>query len=184
MSYVANATEMTRRSVVNHIQRLAKAGFLEIEHRSHDGAQLTNIYHLAVGGSELFSPPSEGHSLGVGNEVHTEPSIRTVNESKTKVRPSVYELRAYASSIGFTDFDPQAFIDHYEANGWKVGRTAMKDWRATVRTWKRRAPEFKPRPKRWLNPKEQQKHDEAEERLEREFQKSRQESLAALERKR
>jgi hypothetical protein len=27
------------------------------------------------------------------------------------------------------------FIDHYESNGWMVGRVSMKDWRATARKW-------------------------------------------------
>lgn len=33
------------------------------------------------------------------------------------------------------------FIDHYESNGWMVGRNKMKDWKAAIRTWenKRRA---------------------------------------------
>lgn len=29
----------------------------------------------------------------------------------------------------------EKFIAHYEANGWKVGRNAMKDWKASVRKW-------------------------------------------------
>jgi len=31
--------------------------------------------------------------------------------------------------------DPKAWYDHYESNGWKVGRNAMKDWKAAVRSW-------------------------------------------------
>jgi hypothetical protein len=27
------------------------------------------------------------------------------------------------------------FYDHYEANGWKIGKNSMKDWKASVRTW-------------------------------------------------
>lgn len=27
------------------------------------------------------------------------------------------------------------FINHYESNGWKVGRNSMKDWKAAVRKW-------------------------------------------------
>lgn len=30
------------------------------------------------------------------------------------------------------------FIDYYTANGWKVGRNPMKDWKACVRTWEQR----------------------------------------------
>lgn len=33
--------------------------------------------------------------------------------------------------------DPQRFLDHYESNGWKVGKNPMKDWKAAVRTWER-----------------------------------------------
>jgi hypothetical protein len=34
--------------------------------------------------------------------------------------------------------DPQRFVDFYEAKGWKVGNTPMKDWKAAVRTWEQR----------------------------------------------
>jgi hypothetical protein len=33
--------------------------------------------------------------------------------------------------------DPQQWLDHYTANGWKVGRNPMRDWKAAVRTWER-----------------------------------------------
>ena len=36
-------------------------------------------------------------------------------------------------------FDPasesEKFVNYYASNGWMVGRTKMKDWHATVRTW-------------------------------------------------
>lgn len=51
-------------------------------------------------------------------------------------KPSFEEVKEYAESIGF-DIDARRFIDYYEANGWKVGRNQMKDWKATVRNWKR-----------------------------------------------
>ena len=34
--------------------------------------------------------------------------------------------------------DPQAFVDWYTSNGWKVGKNPMKDWKAAVRTWERK----------------------------------------------
>ena len=36
--------------------------------------------------------------------------------------------------------DPQGFIDFYEAKGWMVGKTPMKDWKAACRNaekWER-----------------------------------------------
>jgi hypothetical protein len=32
----------------------------------------------------------------------------------------------------------RTFMDHYEANGWIVGKASMKDWQSTVRNWMRR----------------------------------------------
>ena len=51
--------------------------------------------------------------------------------------PSADDVRAYATEKGYT-IDPEAFVDYYTANGWKVGKNPMKDWRAAVRTWIRK----------------------------------------------
>ena len=56
-------------------------------------------------------------------------------------KPSLEEVSAYCSERK-NGIDPQHFIDYYESNGWKVGRTPMKDWKAAVRTWERK--EVKP----------------------------------------
>jgi hypothetical protein len=32
----------------------------------------------------------------------------------------------------------KVFMDHYESNGWVVGKTSMKDWQSTVRNWMRK----------------------------------------------
>lgn len=29
------------------------------------------------------------------------------------------------------------FYDYYESNGWRVGKTPMKDWQAAIRNWVR-----------------------------------------------
>ena len=49
--------------------------------------------------------------------------------------------RTYAASkdldLDSTDFDPERFVDFYAQKGWMVGRTRMKDWKASVRNWVR-----------------------------------------------
>ena len=40
--------------------------------------------------------------------------------------PSADDVRAYATEKGYT-IDPEAFVDYYTANGWKVGKNPMKD---------------------------------------------------------
>lgn len=57
-------------------------------------------------------------------------------KGKRFTRPSVEDVRAYCQERK-NGIDPEAFIDHYEAKGWLIGKQPMKDWRAAVRTWER-----------------------------------------------
>jgi hypothetical protein len=65
--------------------------------------------------------------------------VAIVKEKKAAfTKPTVQEIYHYAceklsneDALKFTE----KFHAHYEANGWKVGRNAMKDWKAAVRKW-------------------------------------------------
>ena len=61
---------------------------------------------------------------------------------KRFVKPTAEEVRAYCAERG-NRVDAQAFVDFYEAKGWKVGSSPMKDWKAAVRTWEKRDAERK-----------------------------------------
>lgn len=50
--------------------------------------------------------------------------------------PTLAEVEAYCLERG-NHVDAEQFVDHYTANGWKVGKNPMKDWRASVRTWEK-----------------------------------------------
>jgi hypothetical protein len=68
-----------------------------------------------------------------------EPPTRDGPKKKPKVpflKPTIDEVRAYITAQRY-QVDPQRFFDHYESNGWRVGRNAMQDWRAAVRNWHR-----------------------------------------------
>lgn len=61
---------------------------------------------------------------------------RTPQTRKRKVfsKPTLDDVRAYCATRA-RGVDPERWYAHYEANGWKVGRTAMVDWQAAVRKW-------------------------------------------------
>lgn len=66
-----------------------------------------------------------------------EESHRDTNRARERfVPPTLQEVSEYCASRN-NGIDPAAFIDHYTSNGWKVGKSAMKDWRAAVRNWER-----------------------------------------------
>lgn len=54
------------------------------------------------------------------------------------VKPTIEEVQAYCRERG-NSVDANRFVDYYEANGWKVGKNPMKDWRAAIRTWEKNA---------------------------------------------
>lgn len=69
-----------------------------------------------------------------------EPSLPPGLKPKKSARfipPTLEEVRAFIAEIN-SPVDAEVFIDYYTSNGWKVGKTAMKDWRSTVRNWTRR----------------------------------------------
>ena len=57
-------------------------------------------------------------------------------EKKVFQKPSLEEIQAYCQER-HNNVDAEKFISHYEANGWKVGKNSMKDWRAAVITWEK-----------------------------------------------
>ena len=64
-------------------------------------------------------------------------------------RPSVEEVERYCRERG-NRVDARKFVDYYTANGWKVGKNQMKDWKAAVRTWETREHSEK----KYLSPEE------------------------------
>lgn len=58
-------------------------------------------------------------------------------ERKRFIKPKVEEVRQYATEKNIK-IDADYFIDYYESKGWLVGKTPMKDWKATVRNWGRK----------------------------------------------
>lgn len=67
----------------------------------------------------------------------TDTVIATVNDIKVIrgfIKPSIQQIKEYMQERKMPDVS-ERFYDYYTANGWKVGKNAMKDWKATVRNW-------------------------------------------------
>lgn len=68
-------------------------------------------------------------------------------EVKTFVPPLIDEVREFVTKEGLA-VDPEVFVDFYDSHGWKVGQTAIKNWKATARLWHRRSDKGKPPPEK------------------------------------
>jgi len=69
------------------------------------------------------------------NKNESESEIKN-NPDKTKrfIKPNIQEIKDYCLERK-NNVDVNKFFNYYEANGWKVGKNAMKDWKACIRTW-------------------------------------------------
>jgi hypothetical protein len=67
--------------------------------------------------------------------VEAKPTPKPKERAGKFTPPSPPEATEYAKSIGFA-LDGEQFCAFYQAKGWVVGRSPMRDWRAAVRTWK------------------------------------------------
>lgn len=72
----------------------------------------------------------------LGNSDSEEPKAPT--PTKKFVPPTQDEVKAYCeqrTKEGRPPVDPVKWFNHYEANGWMVGKNKMKKWKNAVHTW-------------------------------------------------
>ncbi|MCL5097347.1 MAG: helix-turn-helix domain-containing protein [Candidatus Omnitrophica bacterium] len=146
LTHLELKTGYSRPTIWKAIDRLVSSGFMRRVGLHQSGATL---YEVVVGNDvtqQVTSLPRLGNDVnGVGNvgnklgndvtpnhKNHHEPSV-TINRF---IKPPIEEIKSYCLERQ-NSVDPQAFMDYYTSNGWKVGRNPMKDWKAAVRTWEK-----------------------------------------------
>ena len=95
LNTIAKDCEISKRTVSTHIKRLQDDGFIRIEHVKTGTSFASNRYHLNIcrgsenlagvvremqGGSARDAIGSEGVSIGVVREMHTNLSVEPINE--------------------------------------------------------------------------------------------------------
>lgn len=62
---------------------------------------------------------------------------KNANEVKRFKAPTAEQAKEYFSEKGYMESEAERFVDRFTANGWKVGKSPMKDWKAAARNWMR-----------------------------------------------
>lgn len=71
----------------------------------------------------------------IGENIKKE-NIKKEKPVRNQIPPTFEMVRDYCIERG-NSIDAEKFCDFYESKGWYVGKTKMKDWQATVRTWEK-----------------------------------------------
>ena len=72
-----------------------------------------------------------------GNFEKSESSDSSKSKAKAFSPPSIFEIESYCRERN-NGIDAEWFHDFYQSKNWMVGKSKMKDWKASVRTWERR----------------------------------------------
>lgn len=91
---------------------------------------------LLSSSSPLKTPISESKPTLGGKYVKSQSPKPKAKARPAFVKPTIEQVRSYCTERG-KGVDPEAWVDHYASNGWRVGRNPMRDWKAAVRTWER-----------------------------------------------
>ena len=146
---LAELTKMDFDTVTVAMELLKQIGLVEIlENGEIYITQLENLIGSVSKGAlkkqqQRLLQLNEGGQIGgqmstKDKDKDKDKNIRKENILKEKKfeKPTLEELENYKLERK-SSLDVQKFYNYYEANGWKVGKNPMKDWKATFRYWER-----------------------------------------------
>lgn len=154
--YIADWCGISKRAALAILKKLTEEGFLEkkevvensVKFCHYRGRKFTGVVKKVHRGGEETSPGGGEETSPYNNILDNKEYKKEYKKERATAprftRPSLEEVRSYCEERG-NGVDPEHFIDYYEANGWKVGKNPMKDWKAAVRNWEKRE---NPAPKR------------------------------------
>ena len=136
-------------AITTALKELRDFGYLVITKRFPNETETGRIEYIY----DIYEQPQEKQAiekqdlefLGVefqGLENQTQLNTKQLNTDKLNthnkrfVPPTLEEVKAYCKERG-NNVNPETWFDFYTANGFKVGRNQMKDWKASIRYWER-----------------------------------------------
>lgn len=121
--------EETRIEQLSYLEKLAKSGRIGGLH-TQEQRRKEPSKASSKASSEIEALQSSS-SLSINNN--------TIGKTKKKqfVPPTIEEITQYCKERK-NQVNPQIWLDHYESNGWMVGKNKMNNWKAAVRTWEHR----------------------------------------------
>lgn len=135
--YFASLYGVSKTTISLLIKNLIEKGYINSQMIYKEGTKEILYRYLSIVNDpikeNLNTPIKE--NLKDNNTSFNNISNNTTNNRFKK--PTIEEVKQYCLERN-NNIDAENFIDYYEANGWKVGKNPMKDWKAAIRTWERR----------------------------------------------
>ena len=142
--YIANLLQVTDRSARKYLSHLMQAGYIRMVR--FDGRKRYVESTLSFQAEWNDNSRQGGQSVPhTDNNEYINKIDRESAQGKFK-KPTLQEVAEYCQERG-NNIDPEEFIAHYESNGWKVGKTPMKNWKSAIVTWEKKREKDAPKKK-------------------------------------
>ena len=113
------AVEMVVATIIDNIKR--------------DAIKRTKQSIASAKNGKLGGRPKQNKSKTEAN-VNDNVNLNQESKSKRFVKPTLDEVKQYCIDRN-NNIDADKFMNYYDANGWKIGKNPMKDWKACIRNW-------------------------------------------------
>ena len=136
------------------VKKMEESGFIKLIERRKNGHKL-KYFALTKRTNSLFTQTHDPIHENE-NPIHldsypideNEP-INTIKDYNTKnierdvsfIKPTIEDVKNYCIGRSSNTYVEMFFL-YYESIGWIVGKSPMKDWKATIRTWEKREEEM------------------------------------------
>ena len=138
---------ISKGTLQKYLKELVDYGYIEIEQIKINGKFASNVYTLLPYTKFPYTVETDTGDTVYGemdsNNNSTFNNNNTFNNNKSKsdkptrtrfTPPSLEEVQAYCQDRQ-NGVNAEKWYNYYTANGWKVGKNPMMDWKAAVRTW-------------------------------------------------
>lgn len=139
--------KMSKNKIRRCIEQLKKTGEIKVE----STPRFTIITVCNYEKYQSASYPSQIRTVSVtdtqsdtlldtqlGHNQRNKEIKNSIKERDSISYPNYTEVKAYADERGASEELALDFFEHYESNGWMVGKNPMKNWKASFNGWMRR----------------------------------------------
>lgn len=131
--------KMSEQKVIFEDFIMVNYGCLKVGYNPHKPAfRALELNRLIINSSlnqASFKLEEEGEYKEEGKE---EGGVGEIEKPTTKIfiHPTIEEINKYCMERK-NSVNPEKWLNHYQSNGWMVGKNKMKDWQAAIRTWEK-----------------------------------------------
>jgi len=125
---------------IDNVIRYLKTSEMVTTRRTTRGFIVTVLNYDRYNDADNYSNDTR-NDTGTTQERHRNEPInknvkndKNVKKQRNIIPPKIEWIQKYCKERS-NNVNPEKFFNHYESNGWKVGKNRMKDWQASVRTW-------------------------------------------------